>query len=68
MLFLLFCLFASIIDFSDILETPSYFVLPPWCVKPTEDYAGSDPSERKKIYNVYIKSFSWKLKAFLFIT
>ena len=21
-------------DFSDILETPSYFVLPPWCIKP----------------------------------
>ena len=25
---------ASKIDFSDILETPSYFVLPPWCIKP----------------------------------
>ena len=25
---------ASNIDFSDILETPSYFILPPWCVKP----------------------------------
>ena len=25
---------ASNIDFSDILETPSYFVLPPWCMKP----------------------------------
>ena len=25
---------ASNIDFSDILETPSYFVLPPWCIKP----------------------------------
>ena len=22
------------IDFSDILERPSYFVLPPWCIKP----------------------------------
>ena len=22
------------IDFSDILETPSYFILPPWCIKP----------------------------------
>ena len=27
-------LIASNIDFSDILETPSYFVLPPWCIKP----------------------------------
>ena len=25
---------ASNIDFSDILETPSYFILQPWCVKP----------------------------------
>ena len=25
---------ASNIDFSDILETPSYFTLPPWCIKP----------------------------------
>ena len=24
---------ASNIDFSDILQTPSYFVLPPWCIK-----------------------------------
>ena len=24
----------SNINFSDILETPSYFVLPPWCIKP----------------------------------
>ena len=24
---------ASNIDFSDILETPSYFVIPPWCIK-----------------------------------
>ena len=27
-------LIAFNIDFSDILETPSYFVLPPWCIKP----------------------------------
>ena len=27
-------LIASNIDFSDILETPSYFTLPPWCIKP----------------------------------
>ena len=27
---------ASNIEFSDILETPSYFILPPWCVKPTK--------------------------------
>ena len=25
---------ASIIELSDILETPSYFILPPWCIKP----------------------------------
>ena len=25
---------ASNIDFSNILETPSYFILPPWCIKP----------------------------------
>ena len=25
---------ASNIEFSDILEIPSYFILPPWCVKP----------------------------------
>ena len=25
---------VSKIDFSDILETASYFVLPPWCIKP----------------------------------
>ena len=25
---------ASNIDFSDISETPSYLVLPPWCIKP----------------------------------
>ena len=25
---------ASNIDFSDILETSSYFILPPWCIKP----------------------------------
>ena len=27
-------LIASNIDFSDILETPSYFILSPWCIKP----------------------------------
>ena len=27
---------ASNIDFSGILETPSYFVLPPWCIKPIQ--------------------------------
>ena len=26
----------SNIDFSDIVETPSYFVLPPWCIKPPD--------------------------------
>ena len=25
---------ASNLEFSDSLETPSYFILPPWCVKP----------------------------------
>ena len=25
---------ASNIDFSDMFETPSYLVLPPWCIKP----------------------------------
>ena len=25
---------ASNFDFSDILETPSYFILPHWCIKP----------------------------------
>ena len=25
---------ASNIELSDILETPSYFILPPWCIKP----------------------------------
>ena len=25
---------ASNIDFSDILETLSYFVIPPWCIRP----------------------------------
>ena len=29
-----FFLTASNIEFSDILETPSYFILPHWCVKP----------------------------------
>ena len=33
-------------SFSDILETPSYFVLPPWCFK-TKDCAGSGASEEK---------------------
>ena len=27
---------ASNIDLSDILETPSYFILPPWCIKPSK--------------------------------
>ena len=34
LLLLLLLLIISNIDFSDILETPSYFVLPPWCIKP----------------------------------
>ena len=25
---------SSNIEFSDILETPSYFILPTWCIKP----------------------------------
>ena len=25
---------ASNIELSDILETPSYFIAPPWCIKP----------------------------------
>ena len=31
---------ASNIEFSDILETPSYFILPPWCVKPPKIVLG----------------------------
>ena len=27
---------TSSIDFSDICETSSYFVLPPWCIKPPQ--------------------------------
>ena len=27
---------SSNINLSDILETPSYFILPPWCIKPSK--------------------------------
>ena len=38
---------ASNIDCSDILETPSYFALPPWCIWTTDDCAGSGVSEER---------------------
>ena len=43
---------ASNIDFSDILETPSYFILAPWCTKPPKDCVG----------------FSWKYETGTVIT
>ena len=44
---------ASNIDFSDILETPSYFVLPPWCIEPPKIVL--DLVQLKK--DLYITSF-----------
>ena len=50
---------ASNIDFSDILETPSYFILPPWCVKP-----------QKIVLDLhqYTSNFSWKFETSTVIT
>ena len=36
---------ASNIDFSDILETPSYFISPPWCIKPPKNRCINIPAE-----------------------
>ena len=37
---------ASNIDFSEMLETPSYFVLPPWYFKPPKSGASEERSHR----------------------
>ena len=54
---------ASNIDFSDILETPSYFILPPWCIKPPKVML--DLVRLKKRSNRC--NFTWKFETFLFI-
>ena len=46
---------ASNIDVSDILETPSYFVLPPWCIKP--------PKLVLDLVHLFISRISWKYEA-----
>ena len=38
---------ASNIDFSDILETPSYFILPPWCIKSPKIVLDFGASEKR---------------------
>ena len=53
-------LIASNIDFSNILETPSYFVLPPWCIKP--------PKIVLDLMHQYTSSFSWKYETGTVIT
>ena len=58
---------ASNIDFSDILETPSYFVLPPWCIKPPKIVLDLVHLKKDRI-----NSYSWKYDSgsvitFLFI-
>ena len=59
------------ISFSDILETPSYFVLPPWYIRPPKivlDLMHLNIVQMR----LFIRSFSWKCKRvtviiFLFI-
>ena len=50
---------ASNISFSDILETPSYFVLPPWYIRPPKivlDLMHLNIAQMR----LFIRSFSWK--------
>ena len=55
---------ASNTEFSDILETPSYFILPPWCVKPPKIVL--DLVHLKK--DQYTSNFSWKFETSTLIT
>ena len=56
---------ASNIDFSDILETPSYFILPPWCIKPPKIWCILKMIEQ--MYQ-YTSRFSWKYETGTVIT
>ena len=62
---------ASNIDFSDILEIPLYFVLPPWCIKPPKIVLDLMHLKNAQMY-LFISSFSWTYETgttitFLFI-
>ena len=55
----------SIIEFLDILETPSYFVLPPWCIRPPEivlDMVHLMKDRPDASQKQFISNYSWKFE------
>ena len=58
-------LIASNIDFSDVLETPSYFLVNTLMYQTTEDCAGTGAPEERCMF---ISSFSWKYETGTMIT
>ena len=57
------CLTASNIDFSDILETPLYLILPPWCIKPPNIVLDLvDLKKTMEQMHQYTSNISWKFE------
>ena len=59
---------ASNIELSDILETPSYFILPPWCIKPSKIVLDLVHLKKIKQMHQYTSRFSWKYETGTVIT
>ena len=59
---------ASNIELSDILETPSYFTLPPWCIKPPKILLDLVHLKKIKQMHQYTSNFSWKYETGTVIT
>ena len=59
---------ASNIEFSDILETPSYFILPPWCIKPPKIVLDLVHLKNIEQMHQYTSKFSWKFETGTVIT
>ena len=59
---------ASNIDFSDILETPSYVNLPPWCVKPPKIVLDLVHLKKDRTYASIYQQFFFKIEPSTVIT
>ena len=59
---------ASYIDFSDLLETPSYFILPPCCIKPQKIVLFGASEKRIELMHQCTSNVSWKSETGTVIT
>ena len=60
--------FLTASNFSDVLETPLYFVLPPWCIKPAKIVLIWCIWRTIAQMHPFISSYSWKYETGTVIT